>query len=311
MDQHIAIVGATASGKTSVSIDLAKMLNREVISLDSMQIYRGMEIGTGAVPFDLRQGVEHHMLGIVEPEQIYSVSNFQNDVKKILVNDVDKKYVFAGGTGLYTHAVIDNFALAPTDESIRKSIEEKFNIYEENTDEESLKKAYEHLKELDEKAAEKIDPGNVRRIVRALEVIELTGAKFSDTGEGVQTFKEPAINVKIIGLRYTREVLKERIIKRVNEMFDSGWIQEVERLEPGWELIAPNAKAAIGYQNIIDFIRAGKPQEQKADLIEKIVNKTSQFSRRQRKWFERDPRIIWIDCDNKEHSVILEQVSSA
>lgn len=308
MNQHIAIVGATASGKSSISIELAKQFGREVISLDSMQIYRGMEIGTGVVPEPQRQGITHHMIGIIEPEEIYSVSDFQNDVKNIL-QTADSQYVFAGGTGLYTHAVIDDYSLAPTDEEVRAAIEDKFNIYEENTDPASLAKAYEHLENIDPKAAEKIDPLNVRRIVRALEVIELTGEKFSDIGEGIQTFSTPAIDVKIIGLRYSRENLKSRIQQRVEAMFEHGWVDEVEKLEPRWEDLAPNARAAIGYQYIVDFIRTGKPEDQKAEMIEKIVNKTSQFSRRQRKWFERDPRIAWIECDGKDTNIIVNELN--
>lgn len=310
-NQHIVIVGTTASGKSSVSVELAKDLDREIISLDSMQIYKGMEIGTGVITEIERKNIEHHMIGIIEPEVEYSVSDFQSGVSNILEKDPNKRFVFAGGTGLYTHAIIDDYSFAPTDDSVRKSIEARFDIDENSPDEVSVAHAYLYLSGVDPEAAQKIDPINVRRIIRALEVIELTGEKFSDVGEGIQSFSEPALDVQIIGLRYTRENLRSRIAVRVNEMFDNGWIEEVKALKLRWEQLAPNAKAAIGYSNIASWIDDGEYAESLNEVKEMIINKTSQFSRRQRKWFERDPRITWIDCDDKSEDSILDELKNS
>jgi tRNA dimethylallyltransferase len=256
--RHIVVVGTTAAGKSSLAIHLARQFSREVISLDSMQIYRGMEVGTGVVPVAERQGVVHHMIGIIEPTQEYSVSHFQEKVYSILDDNPDKKFIFAGGTGLYTHAVIDRFSFAPTDTQARQSIIDEFNLDENDPDYDSVAQAYLYLAQIDPEAASKIDPLNVRRIIRALEAIEMSGDKFSNTGTGIQTFGEPYIDCRMIGLRYDRDILRQRISERVDTMLESGWIEEAEFLEPTFESLTMPAQNAIGYTPLIQWIRNGK-----------------------------------------------------
>lgn len=301
MLEHIAIVGTTATGKSEVSIEVAKKLGiSEIISLDSMQIYKGMEIGTGVIPVGERHGINHHMISMIEPTTEFTVKDFQQNVYQILDRKSENRFVFVGGTGLYTHAVVDGFSFAPASREIREMIIEEYDLDEENPEDEMVEKAFNKLLELDREAAKKIDPKNVRRIIRALEAIEISGNPFSSSGKGVQEFGEPKINVKIYGLRYSREVLKERISKRVELMFQHGWVEEVEKLGKIWnEMVAP-ARNAIGYSPIYEWIKRGCEKNELNDLKEHIINKTMQFSRRQRKWFERDPRITWIDRDQLE-----------
>ncbi len=294
--KHIVVVGTTAAGKSSLAIELAKEFDREIISLDSMQVYKNFEIGTGVVPISEREGVEHHMISAVDPTESYSVSQFKQDVYQIL-DDAKQSFVFAGGTGLYTHAVVDNFSFAPTDLEVRQRVIDQFELDEQNPDKEKVDLAYSYLEDIDPEAAKKIDPANVRRIARAIEAIWVSKDKFSSTGTGVQTFGKPYLDVKMIGLRYSRDILRERISSRVDIMFRDGWIEECEVLLKIWDQISPTAKAAIGYQPIIDWILAGKNSSSFDDLRTHIINKTAQFSRRQRKWFERDPRVVWIECD--------------
>lgn len=308
LNKQIFVVGPTASSKSSVAISLAKKFNDcEIISLDSMQIYVGMEIGTGTVSLEEQRGVKHHMLSFNKVTELYNVKIFSEKVNEIL--NSGNKYILVGGTGLYTHGIIDGFNFAPSENEVRESIIDKYDLEELNPNEEKVSAAYKILHEIDPLAAEKIDPLNVRRIIRALEVIEITGEKFSDTfdGNGVQTFGVPKIDCKILGLRYTRENLRIRVESRIREMIANGWIKEVKSLLAIWDQMVMPAKLAIGYQQIKDFIDNGEKEEDFEYLIELIVNKTMQFSRRQRKWFERDPRISWIDCDDLTYDEIVER----
>ncbi len=309
MSRNLAIVGPTACGKSQVAIELAaKIPNTEIISLDSMQIYSGMEIGTGVVPIDDRKNIKHHMISIIEPTTNYNVKDFQKGVNTILDSNKAPSYILVGGTGLYTHAVVDGFIFAPSSEEVRQQIIKDYQLDEDNPVEKYVNAAYETLIEFDMQAAEKIDPKNVRRIIRALEAIEISGDKFSSSGKGVQTFEEPKIDVEMVGLRFSRENLRERIVLRVKEMFENGWIDEVKNLANNWERIVAPARNAIGYMQIYNWIQSGEKISELDDLQEIIVNKTVQFSRRQRKWFERDPRITWIECDNMDLSEIINQI---
>ena len=198
MDRNIVLVGTTAAGKSQLAIDFVKycvakdsrgsLADFEIISLDSMQVYEGMEIGTGVVEPKDREGISHHMISFVDPKNDYNVKEFQNDVYSILNSNRSKRFILVGGTGLYTHAVVDGFSFAPSDSGTRQKIIEQHGLDENNPDETNVKAAYEKLAKLDSQAAKKIDPNNVRRIVRALEAIEISGEQFSDIGDGLQAF---------------------------------------------------------------------------------------------------------------------------
>ena len=308
--KHIVIVGPTASSKSSIAITLAQHFNNQpIISLDSMQIYKGFEIGTGVIPADERENIEHYMLSFQDPTESYNAKKFSVKVNEIL-NTNENKFILVGGTGLYTHGIIDGFNFAPTDEAIRQNIIEKYELDENEPNHEKVEIAYKKLQEQDQFAAEKIDMLNVRRIIRAFEVMEITGEKFSKTFKenGVQTFGEPKLDCEIVGIRYTRENLKERIEIRIREMFEMGWTEEVKKLLPIWEQIVAPAQNAIGYKQIKEYIENGEDEEEFEHLIELILNKSMQFSRRQRKWFERDPRISWIDCDEITYDETIERI---
>lgn len=310
LSRHLVLVGTTASGKSSIAVELAKRTepNSKIISLDSMQIYKGMEIGTGAMATNERQGIIHHMIGFVKPTQEHTVKQFQNEVYKILKNSPDEKYILTGGTGLYTHAIIDGYNFAPTNPDIRKSIIERHGLDEHTPDLDNVSRAYELLVELDPDAADKIDPLNVRRIVRALEAIEIGELKFSQSGQGVKSFGKPVFDVTLIGLRYSREKLRERIISRIDQMFEQGWVREVKALIPVWDNMSAPARHAIGFGLIQEWIEQGENINKIPRLKQQIANKTAQFSRRQRKWFERDPRITWLECDDLDESQMINRV---
>ena len=310
--RHLVIVGATASGKSDVAIELAKRLDPvpEIISLDSMQIYSGMEIGTGVVPDSKRNEIRHHLIGSTLPTQEHSVKQFQDSVYELLNDSPENKYILVGGTGLYTHAIIDGFAFAPTNPQSREQIIQKYDLDESNPNFDKVAVAYEILSNLDPDAAAKIDPLNVRRIVRALEAIEIGEVKFSQIGDGVQNFGKPKIDVSIFGLMYSRDVLRQRISDRIENMFEAGRVNEVKLLMPIWEEMTAPARNAIGYSLIVDWIKDGEKPDTFGKLKERIINKTAQFSRRQRKWFERDPRIRWISCDGRTQESIVQEIFS-
>lgn len=309
LKQHIVVVGPTASSKSNFAISLAQQFeNPELISLDSMQIYKGFEIGTGVMGESDQQGIVHHMLTFQEPTDLCNAKIFSEKVMNI-ISSSNEKFILVGGTGLYTHGIIDGFNFAPADEKVRQSIIDEYQLDENNPNPERVAIAYKKLVEVDPISAEKIDSLNVRRIIRALEVIKISGEKFSDTFEenGVQTFGNPKLDCKIIGLRYTRENLRSRIETRIREMFENGWVDEVRELMPIWDDIVQPARLAIGYEQIKTYIENGEKAEDLNKTIELIVNKTMQFSRRQRKWFERDPRISWIDCDDLTYDEIVQK----
>lgn len=308
--KHLVIVGPTASSKSDLAVAVAESRrpSTEIISLDSMQIFKSMEVGTGVLPIKDRRGIKHHMISVIDPTSNFSAKQFQVDVYRILNENPTKDFVLVGGTGLYTHSIIDGFEFAPTQKQIREMIIEEYDLDEENPNDESVLKAYEHLSKIDPLGASKIDPKNVRRIIRSLEAYEISGRKFSETGEGITSFGEPVLPVQIVGIRYTRENLKRRVEIRVNKMFEQGWVEEVKQLMNNWDEVCAPAQNAIGYRQIKTWIENGEKEEELEATKELIVNKTMQFSRRQRKWFERDPRITWIDCDDLEFDVIVETI---
>ncbi len=308
-NKHVVVIGATATGKSDLAIRYAQKNCCEIISIDSMQIYTGMEIGTGVVPEEQRYGVKHHMISIIEPTESFSVKQFQSVVYDI-IDTKDIPFVLVGGTGLYTHAIVDGFEFSPTDSAIRQQVIDRYDLDESNPDPKQVEQAYSYLFEIDPDAAEKIDQLNVRRIIRALEPYEISRTRFSASGQGVQNFGEPHLNVTMIGLRYSREELRNRIALRVEKMFNSGWIEEVQNLKPIWNEMTAPARNAIGFTPIYDWINSGAGDVKIDDLKEIIINKTVQFSRRQRKWFERDPRILWIDCDDKTESEIEHEMDT-
>lgn len=275
----IAIVGPTASGKSNLAIQIAKTLNGEIISADSRLIYKGFDIGTAKPTIEERQGIEHYLIDVVEPEIDYSVANFFDDAKIAIekIKTKNKVPIVVGGTGLYFRILLENFDLprVEPDYELRKRLEAI-----------DTKELHEILKKIDPASAEKIHFNNKVKIIRAIEVCKSSGRPHSE----VAGIKEPEYNVEWIGLNaQNREDLYERINKRVDEMIDLGLIEETKTLLSKHGRI-PNFVNTIGYQEILEYIDSKISLD---DAILNIKQNTRRYAKRQLTWFRRNHLINW------------------
>ena len=279
----ISIVGPTASGKTALSISLAKHLNAEIVNLDAYQIYKEMDIGTAKPSVEEREGIRHHLIDVVDIHHEGNVSEFQNWARLAILSLQEKEIpvVCVGGSGLYVKAVFDDLKFPGTDTVVRAK-------YEKFLAEKGEAALHSLLEQKDPIAAAHIIPGNSRRVVRALEVIELTGEPF--VAQLPQ--QTPVINATRIGLDLEKSSLHARIAKRTHKMFADGWAKEVESLEAKGLFQTLTASRALGYKEVSAF-NHGELSE--IEAIEQIVNATNRFSKRQMQWFRRDEYIQWFD----------------
>jgi tRNA dimethylallyltransferase len=286
MSALIAIVGPTASGKTALAVQVAKALDGEVVGTDSMQAYRGMDIGTASPTVDEQQGVPHHMINVWDVAQPVSVVEFRDRARLAIDSILDrgKVPVVVGGSGLYVRAVLEEMDFPTTDPNVRQRWDERLKQV-------GATALHSELADIDPDAAANIEINNGRRIVRALEVIELTGEPF------IARLPDPVdrYSTTRFGLRIDREALDERIARRVDAMWDAGFVDEVRRLEADGLRSAPTAAAALGYGPILRFL-SGETSESEAR--EQTVNDTRKFARRQQRWFARDGRIDWRDYND-------------
>ena len=260
----------------------------ELVSIDSKQVYRGMDIGTAKPTPAERSEIPHHLLDLVEPTDEFTVSEFRDAYAAALVRIAERSHraLLVGGTGLYHRVVIDDFDLPGQWTEIRAELEA-------DDDSASL---FERLRTLDPAAADKVEPANRRRVIRALEVTLGSGRPFSSFGPGVHDY--PPSEVVQIGLRWPREVITARIAERVRHMFDHGLVAEVSALvDSGF---SRTAAQALGYEETLEML-AGRMSEDEA--VAMIVARTRKFAVRQERWFRRDPRVRWIDV---EHDAVAE-----
>ena len=280
----VALVGATATGKTALSVALAQTLGGEVINADSMQFYRGMDIGTAKATATERQGVPHHLLDIYELDVKANVATFQALARQKIaeVRERNRVPILTGGSGLYVRAALDTLEFPPTDPDLRQELQDHVTAH--GTDE-----LVSELRRVDPTSLDRIHDD--RRIIRAIEVYRLTGRPFLQ-----------------IGLRIERELLHERIAQRVHQMVDRGWLEEVQHLKTQGLEHAPTASRAIGYRQMLAHL-AG--QMSKTEAIESPIVATRRFARRQETWFKADPRVHWIEAQSR-HAVdqILELLES-
>jgi tRNA dimethylallyltransferase len=282
--QVIAVVGPTAAGKSRLGIELALALGGEIVSADSMQLYDGMDIGTAKLFPAERGGVPHHLLGIWDVRETANVAEYQR-LARAVIDDIQARGrvpILVGGSGLYVRAALDNLNFPGTDPRLRGHLEAEL----ERTGPGPL---YERLVRLDPVAAAAILPGNGRRIIRALEVIELSGQSFSATLPDYEAVY-PSVQ---LGLRLDRAELDRRITARVDGMWRAGFVAEVRRLERRGLREGRTASRALGYAQVLRFL-AGEWSQQQARL--ETVRATRRFARRQESWFRRDPRITWLDA---------------
>ncbi|MFC5825483.1 tRNA (adenosine(37)-N6)-dimethylallyltransferase MiaA [Nonomuraea insulae] len=277
----IAVVGPTAAGKSDLAVDLALRLGGECVNADSMQLYRGMDIGTAKLTPEERRGVPHHLLDVWDVTVAASVAEYQKLARSVI--DAVEVPVLVGGSGLYVRAAIDELEFPGTDPEIRARLEAELA-------ERGPAPLYERLRESDPTAAAVILPSNGRRIVRALEVIELSGRPFSATMPSYDAVY-PSVQ---IGLEVPRPVLDERIEVRVGRMWEAGLVDEVRALLGQGLAEGRTAGRALGYAQVIRFLEGEWSEEQ---AMAETVRLTRRFARRQESWFRRDPRVCWLPYD--------------
>jgi tRNA dimethylallyltransferase len=283
----VAVVGPTAAGKSELSLDLSERLGGEVVNTDAMQVYRGMDIGTAKLPVSERRGIPHHLLDLLDVREPATIAQFQALARDVVDGCRARGVtpVLVGGSALYTRAVLDGFEFPGTDAAVR-------GRFEAELAEVGATALHDRLRELDPAAAAKILPGNARRVVRALEVIALTGKPFT------ASLPEPAYvyaQTVQIGVRIPRPVLDERIEARVRHMWQEGLVEEVRRLADAGLREGRTASRALGYHQVLAFLD-GELTEREA--FERTVAGTRRFARRQGSWFDKDPRVTWVDWDD-------------
>ena len=280
----VAVVGPTATGKSDLGIELALALGGEVVNTDAMQLYRGMDVGTAKVPADERRGVPHHVLDMLDPSQDATVADYQAWGREALADLASRRRtpVAVGGSGLYVRALLDHLEFPGTDPEIRARLEVR-------ADAEGPRALHAELAAADPQAAQRIGPHNVRRLVRALEVIELTGRPYSSSLPE-HVYAVPAVQ---IGLDCDRAVLDARVAGRVQRMWEAGLVGEVDGLLAGG--LGRTAARAVGYAQVL-AMRAGRLTERQA--YDGTVVATRRLARRQMGWFGRDPRVHWLDAQD-------------
>lgn len=302
----VAVVGLTASGKSGFSLQLAAALGDrgvacEIISADAFQLYRGMDIGTAKVTREERGGIPHHLLDVLELAEKASVAAYQRSCRQVIEQIRTRKAlpILVGGSGLYVRAALDKIEFPGTDSGIRARLEAQAAQL-------GIEKMHQRLAEVDPESAVRIVPANERRVIRALEVYELTGKKFSATMPRREYF-QPAVQ---LGIKWPLAVLDERIAQRTTQMLTQGFIEEVAELEKQGLADTATACRATGYQAVMDYL-AGKISRE--DTAEQISLQTRQLARKQRKWFRKDPRIHWLDGEagtskNLEQALALLEI---
>jgi tRNA dimethylallyltransferase len=281
----VAVVGPTASGKSDLGVDLALALRGEVVNADAMQLYRGMDVGTAKLTVTERRGVPHHLLDVLDVTQEASVAAYQRDARAAVdaLLARGRAPVLVGGSGLYVRAALDVLEIPPTDPAVRRRWEERLAA-------EGGPALHAVLAARDPAAAAAILPGNGRRVVRALEVVELTGRPFSATLPR-EEYVRPAVQ---LGLRVPRDVLDDRITTRVDRMWQAGLVAEVERLAAAGLRAGRTASRALGYAQVLDALDGRCTFD---EAREETVRATRRFARRQETWFRRDRRISWLPYD--------------
>jgi tRNA dimethylallyltransferase len=273
------LVGSTASGKSALALEVARRLGGvELVSADSMQVYRGMDVGTAKATPAEQTEVPHHLLDVAEPEEDYSVARFQTDVAEVIagIEARGRRALVVGGTGLYVQAVVDGLALPGEWPGVKAELE-RAPVHE----------LYRRLTELDPLAASRIEPGNARRLVRALEVTLGSGRPFSSFGPGLGAYP-PSPRFRLAGVWLPRPVLAGRIEARYRQQLAAGFLDEVRTLR---DRMSRTARQALGYKELLAHLAGDCTLE---EAVAAAVSRTREFARRQRAWFRRDPRITWL-----------------
>ena len=293
----LAILGTTASGKSSLAMELARRRGDvELVSVDSMQVYRGMDLGT-AKPTPAEQAeVRHHVIDLVDPWEPFEVHSFQQAVAAALADIAsrDRRAVLVGGTGMYLQAVVDGFEIPGRFPEVAAQLEA----------DPDTRAMHARLTKLDPLAASRMEPDNRRRVVRALEVTLGSGRPFSSFGPGVSS--HPPTPIRLVGVRLPQPAVAERIEARYHQQVADGFLDEVQRLHAGPDL-SRTAAQALGYRELLAHVAAraeGRDEPTFDDALDEAIRRTRAFARRQRAWFRRDPRITWLDAEHDPSGLV-------
>jgi tRNA dimethylallyltransferase len=280
---RLALVGCTASGKSSVALQVATELgDLEIVTVDSMQVYRGMDIGTAKPTPAEQRAVPHHLLDLVDPADEFTVSEFQAAARQA-IDDIEargRRALLVGGTGLYLRAVVDDLVIPGQFPVVRAELEAE-------PDTASL---HERLRVLDPLAASRMEPSNRRRVVRALEVTLGSGRPFSSFGPGLEAYPSTAFD--LVGIDRPVDVLNERVAARYREQVAAGFVDEVRALAEAPGGLGRTASQALGYAELLAVVRGELDLDAALELA---ITRTRRFARRQRSWFRRDPRVTWLE----------------
>ena len=300
MSKVIVICGATATGKSDIAIGVAQAIDAEIINADSMQLYRGMDIGTAKLGLGERGGIAHHLLDVLDVNQDSTVAWYQEQARALIseIHGRGKDVVIVGGTGLYIKAILDDLNFPDTNPEIRASLELEAQEF-------GAASLFARLQELDPAAALAIDQANTRRIIRALEVIEITGQPFTANLPREDSSRYP--DALQFGLVMDRDHLRERIDLRVDRMWERGFVAEVDQLISVGIKTGTTAQRALGYAQII-AMRDGLMSE--AEAKEDTKRASRQYARRQETWFSRDARIQWVAQRQPRLETILQKINS-
>jgi tRNA dimethylallyltransferase len=293
----LAVVGPTASGKSDLAIKLAKSLgNTEIVNADAMQLYRGMDIGTAKLSEEQREGVPHHLIDVVEPGEELTAVQYAVLAREKIGEILSRGNLplLVGGSMFYVAAAIDEMDFAPTDESVRERLEAEAEIL-------GAVEMHARLSKVDPESANRIPHQNIRRVVRALEVVELTGEPYKSSLPE-PTYLLPTMQ---LGIEVDRQVLKERIRTRVLGMWETGLIEEVARLQAAGTTFSRTSAVAIGYSQAANQLAGEMTQD---EAIEQTISLTNRYARRQMSWFRRDLRIGWLTSSENLESQALERI---
>jgi tRNA dimethylallyltransferase len=294
----LALVGPTAAGKTEASLALARRLGGEIVAVDSMLVYRGMDVGTAKPSAEERRAVPHHLVDVADPAEPFSVARFQALAEEAIerITGRGRGVLLVGGSGLYYRAVVDELAFPGTDPGLRALLEAEAVAL-------GPERLHARLADADPAAAAKMDPGNARRTVRALEVVALTGRPFSTFAAAWERF--PAGRVRAAGVRLPPAVLAGRIETRVHRMIEDGLAEEVRALlDRGFARFLTSSQA-IGYLEMAEHLRGRLSLE---EAVRRTIRRTRALARRQMSWFRRDPRIRWFGAGAEGATGRIEEI---
>lgn len=293
----IVIVGPTASGKTATSIKVAQKLNGEIISADSMQIYKDMNIGTAKPTKEEMAGIKHYMIDVVSPEENFNVAKYKEMAEKAIEEILSKNKlpIIVGGTGLYVDTLVNGIEFVDVKEDIAYR-----NEMLEKAQKEGNAVLHEELAKIDKEAAEKIDMNNIRRVIRALEIYKITGKTKTELDE--ESKKGTKYDYKIYGIEWEREELYKRIEKRVDLMLEEGLIDEVKNVTSKYN-ISKTALQGLGYKEVIEFLNNNISYD---EMVEKLKMETRRYAKRQLTWFRRNKKIEWYNINEIAEKIVSE-----